>query len=771
MGLVRSRSVSPLLRRKKNPTGFQPRAHILTLGRDLIVLAAACCGVFTLVAVASARATDPSLNASAQAAVHNLVGIWGAAWADLLRQSLGLAAYALAPMALGLGLVAAARAAPGLAVATWAVGGVAVLVSSALCGELAWPRPVAQPAVGGVVGLLLARTLRPRLGLVGAWTLGGVGLAVGSRLLWIGLSGAQRRPPGAARGLAALWGACRRAGGWAAQPQPSGLPQLAAGPADLAAARLPGAGADPATETETHDGSRAGAEAELAAQPRAGASVPASGSAAASPGAEPARLLAAASGAAMAAVLPAARRTRDALPPTRDARLVEPISAEPPVGQAHLPPRAALWPAAEGRSADSRAVAPPDPSRAAALVAALRQHGVEGQIAEVRPGPVVTLYAFTPTPGTKLAKVAGLAGDLALSLAAMRVRVVAPIPGTGQVGFEIANPQRSPVSFGSCVRTPTFAAAIAAEGLPLALGQDIGGRCFAACLTRMPHLLMAGATGSGKSVALNALLVSLLLARGPDRLRLVLIDPKKLELAAYRAIPHLLMPVVTESARAAAALQTVLAEMDRRYAVLAAAGARHLAAYNQALPAGAPPLPYIVVVIDELADLMTVATQAIEQAVLRLAQMARAAGIHLILATQRPSVDVLTGVIKANLPARIAFQVASVHDARTILDGPGAEHLLGHGDMLLRMPGAGSMLRLHGGLIEPPEIERVAAFWRQAGAGDKVRCGPAVLGSPRFSAGHGDSSSPGVLERGPVVARSAGPQGHPVQRLRRAEPR
>ena len=350
---------------------------------------------------------------------------------------------------------------------------------------------------------------------------------------------------------------------------------------------------------------------------------------------------------------------------------------------------------------------------------------VDGTVTAVHPGPVITMFEVELVPGLKVSKVLNLADDLALAMKAPSVRIVSPLLGKSAIGIEIPNQVREPVALKDILSTPEFLDA--PSKLPLALGKDIFGRPVVADLAAMPHLLVAGATGSGKSVALNTMILSLLCSATPRDVRMLMIDPKMLELSAYDTIPHLLMPVVTQPKDAAVALVKVVAEMQRRYRLLAEAGVRNIEGYNKQVgPSKAPappaekgggadeaapaPLPYIVVVIDELADLMLVAAREVEDSIMRLAQMARAAGIHLILATQRPSVDVLTGVIKANFPARISFQVSSKTDSRTILDANGAEQLLGRGDMLYLAPGTGRITRIHGAYVSEVEIAATVGF-------------------------------------------------------------
>jgi len=395
------------------------------------------------------------------------------------------------------------------------------------------------------------------------------------------------------------------------------------------------------------------------------------------------------------------------------------------------------------------------------LSKALLSFGIEGRVTEVRPGPVVTMYEFEPAPGTKVARIVNLADDLALAMKAMSLRIVAPIPGKSVVGIEVPNAQRETVSMREVATSEAFTRA--RSKLTLALGKDIFGAPVTADLKTMPHLLVAGATGAGKSVSLNTMLISILLSAKPNEVKLLLIDPKMLEFQTYDGIPHLLRPVITDPKSAARGLSWVVQEMERRYKLLAEAGVRNIDSYNRkvagaqgvlnesgvegkpdqpelpiqflseeerlaagetSLPEGSPgsfvppptppePLPYIVVMIDELADLMMVAPKDVEDKIARLAQMARASGIHLVLATQRPSVDVLTGLIKANFPARIAFQVSSKTDSRTILDANGAEALVGRGDMLYLASGTGRLMRLHGSFVSDDDVRRVVEFVKE----------------------------------------------------------
>ena len=364
------------------------------------------------------------------------------------------------------------------------------------------------------------------------------------------------------------------------------------------------------------------------------------------------------------------------------------------------------------------------------LVAKLADFDIEGRVTEIHPGPVVTTFEFEPAAGVKVNQIVSREDDLALALRAQRIRILAPIPGKGAVGVEIPNRRRRTVYLREVLSASQYAASDAALKVPL--GVDVVGQPFVADLTRMPHVLVAVATGSGKSVCQNAIITGLLYQHEPRTLQLVLIDPKMLELSAYNGIPHLVMPVVTEAKRASRALRWGVSEMEKRYKLMATCGARNIAAYNDKVAAGqvpsgpaspdgraaAPPerLSYVVVVIDELADLMLTVPAEIEEPIARLAQMARAVGIHLVLATQRPSVDVITGVIKANFPSRLAFQVSSKTDSRTVLDMNGAENLLGHGDMLFMPSGKPEPYRIHGAYVSEEESARVVEFWKAKAA-------------------------------------------------------
>ncbi|MBV70064.1 MAG: cell division protein FtsK [Myxococcales bacterium] len=403
-------------------------------------------------------------------------------------------------------------------------------------------------------------------------------------------------------------------------------------------------------------------------------------------------------------------------------------------------------------------------AQATRLVEALATFKIEGRVTEIHPGPVVTMYEFEPAPGVRISKIAGLSDDLAMALKAFRVRIVAPIPGKGAVGFEVPNQSRETVYIKEIIGSKAFTQK--KNSLPMVLGKNIHGEPVVTDLSKMPHLLVAGTTGSGKSVGVNCMITSLLYHCSPEECRFIMVDPKMLELSIYEGIPHLLLPVVTDPKKASMALKWAVDEMERRYELMKNAGVRDLKGYNRRVekelaeveaaqlrakansldpnfePAqrdehahgmvtdettGAnqlvieetpQKLPYLVVVIDEFADLMMVAGKEVELCVARIAQKARAAGIHLILATQRPSTDVITGLIKANFPTRIAFQVSSGIDSRTVLNTIGAENLLGKGDMLFMPPGSSKLTRVHGAFVSEEEISGVVDFIKEQAAPD-----------------------------------------------------
>lgn len=340
----------------------------------------------------------------------------------------------------------------------------------------------------------------------------------------------------------------------------------------------------------------------------------------------------------------------------------------------------------------------------------LHDFGIEAKVIDISKGPVITRYELQPAPGVKVNRITALNDDIALTMKAQTVRIVAPIPGKSAVGIEVPNQSTSLVFLKEILESREYQKKASISKLTIALGKDIAGRSVVADLGEMPHLLIAGTTGSGKTVCVNSLIMSMIYNATPDELKFLMIDPKMVELAIYNGLPHLLCPVVTDSKKASSALDWVVNEMEARYKILAKAASRNIEIFNEKAE---EKLPYIVVIIDELADLMMVAQQDVENAITRLAQLSRAVGIHIILATQRPSVDVVTGVIKANFPARISFKVASKVDSRTVLDMNGADKLLGKGDMLFLEPGNAKPIRAQGTLLTDPEIEKVVSVIKE----------------------------------------------------------
>jgi S-DNA-T family DNA segregation ATPase FtsK/SpoIIIE len=427
-----------------------------------------------------------------------------------------------------------------------------------------------------------------------------------------------------------------------------------------------------------------------------------------------------------AAVKPARPVVRRGEPGAPRLPLDEPDTLKAPAerrkGGYVLPPATLLDPPKDQRKIDERELM----EGARQLEDKCREFAVEGTVVQIHPGPVVTTYEFKPDAGVKYNRITGLADDLSLAMRAESV-LIDRIPGKSTVGIQIPNPHRESITLRELLDADAYSRS--ASKLTLALGRTIHGEPFVSDLSTMPHLLIAGSTGAGKSVSVNAMISSILFRATPDEVRFIMIDPKRLELGMYEAIPHLLTPVVVDPKQAANALRWAVREMEERYKALATNGVRNIEQFNRNVraaladepdataPDGTPlkPLPFIVVIIDELADLMMVASKEVEESITRLAQMARAVGIHLILATQRPSVDVITGLIKANFPARLAFRVASKVDSRTILDGNGAEQLLGKGDMLYLPPASSRFIRIHGPYISEQETARICSFLRKQG--------------------------------------------------------
>ncbi|MGE4266721.1 MAG: DNA translocase FtsK 4TM domain-containing protein [Deferribacterales bacterium] len=365
---------------------------------------------------------------------------------------------------------------------------------------------------------------------------------------------------------------------------------------------------------------------------------------------------------------------------------------------------------------DSRAESPEEMKiKGELLLSKLADFGVNGKIREIQPGPVVTQYEFEPAPGVKINKIANLTDDLALAMSAVSVRIIAPIPGKSVVGIELPNKYRAMVSLSELLKSREYANS--PSPLTFAMGKDIAGKGYVSDLATMPHLLVAGTTGSGKSVAVNTLICSIIFKASPDKVKFIMVDPKMVELSVYDDIPHLAAPVVTDPRKAANVLKNVVEEMENRYSALASLKVRNIDSYNMRAENDPelPKMPYLVVIVDEFADLMLVSGKEVEQSIIRIAQMARAVGIHLVLATQRPSVNVITGIIKANMPARLSFRVSSKIDSRTILDSGGAEVLLGKGDSLFIPPGMSDCTRVHGCFVSDEEVGRIVEHLKSIG--------------------------------------------------------
>ena len=665
---------------------------------ELFGIAVAAASVAFAGALYSYRPEDLSLTSSpADGAAHNALGLPGAWFADFFTQTVGLAAWSVPVVLLAWAWrIASHRGLGPVWVRFTMLPGALFLGATMFATQpvpVSWPLPNgAGGALGEIVLAQLNALLLHRLP-VGSETVGIVFglLALAACLFAMGI---DRREWSAVGRVA--WGATARVGRLAAVPfrraararhEPSPVREEPAvkAPAPAAESRP---GAEPVVAVEARKRRQAGRPAERHRQPRLDF------------------------GDADAAYRP----------PPMDL-------LEPPAPNARAP------------GVDAEALQ----ENARLLESVFNDFGVKGAITRVRPGPVVTLYELEPAPGTKSSRVIGLADDVARSMSAVSVRA-AVVPGRSVIGVEVPNRSREVVALRELLESTALDRA--GGSLTLVLGKDIGGTPVLVDLARMPHLLIAGTTGSGKSVAINTMVLSLLYRLSPEQCRLIMIDPKMLELSVYDGIPHLLTPVVTDPAKAVIALRWAVREMEDRYRAMSALGVRNIAGYNARLeqarqkgevltrtvrngfdaegmpveeeePIDLTPLPFIVVIVDEMADLMLVSGKEVEGAVQRLSQMARAAGIHLIMATQRPSVDVITGTIKANFPTRVSFQVTSKIDSRTILGEGGAEQLLGQGDMLY-MAGGGRISRVHGPLVTDEEVERVVGFLREQGEPDYI---------------------------------------------------
>nr|WP_245704901.1 DNA translocase FtsK [Belnapia rosea] len=708
---------------------------------ECLGLLAALAGLGLLVALASYDPADPSLSTATGRTPTNLAGPAGAVVADLLLQGFGWAG-ALPGLALlgwawrlgthrGIGLFPARLAA--------LLAALPLLAGTLMLAPLPAGSPV-ESGAGGAAGAIVAGAVShqagalfgPFGGMIGDVALVALALALSAAALglspgeWLGIGRAAR----AGAGGVARFGAAglTRAGGAGARGARGLLGRIGGSIVSLFRIRRRRPAGPPPNDLASVLRA-ADAAAEVPRMPRReprvaeGRMEPAVG-----PAVEPGPFIARQPPKVVAPPVPQKRSEakRQPQPDLQDNPWrLPPLSLlqEPPAKRTGRPSEEALQ------------------SNARLLEQVLEDYGVRGRIAAINPGPVVTLYELEPAPGTKSARVIGLADDIARNMHVTAVRI-ATVPGRNVIGIELPNAKRETVYFSESMAAEEW---VRHPGrLPLALGKDIGGNPVIADLARMPHLLIAGTTGSGKSVAINTMILSLLWRFSPEECRFIMIDPKMLELSVYDRIPHLLAPVVTEPPKAIGALKWTVREMEKRYRAMSQLGVRNIGGYNEKVvearrrgevltrkvqtgfdpetgkpvfeeqPLALAPLPMIVVVIDEMADLMIVAGKEIEAAVQRLAQMARAAGIHVIMATQRPSVDVITGTIKANFPTRISFQVTSKIDSRTILGEQGAEQLLGQGDML-HMAGGGRVARVHGPFVSDTEVEKVVDFLREQG--------------------------------------------------------
>jgi len=694
---------------------------------ELLALVLVLAAFVAIAALATYHPADPSWSTATADPTRNLAGPAGAHLADILLQAVGFAAW----LPVACLMTWAYRLATHRGLAPFPLRLASLLASLPLTAAslalLPLPAGVpAPPGPAGAAGPVLAEAV---LGWLGA-VLGPVGAGIAHLILWgvtallafiaLGLSLGEWRRAGRSAGVAAASAASgvRR----------SGLPRRIIGglawPFRTAWRLRPRReAATPLSEMLRRADAAAGEPPPSVSRREPSFGVPVVSR---EPEAAPPRKA------------PAARVTERPAPPRQVAEarqqslaLADGVWSPPPLDLLSGPPvKRAAGPSEEALQGNARM-----------LETVLEDYGVRGRIAEIRPGPVVTLYELEPAPGTKSARVIGLADDIARSMSVTAVRI-ATVPGRNVIGIELPNARRETVLLSELLSVEDWRKH--PGRLNLALGKDIGGAPVIADLARMPHLLIAGTTGSGKSVAINTMILSLLYRLSPDECRFIMIDPKMLELSVYDRIPHLLAPVVTDPRKAIGALKWTVREMERRYKAMSQLGVRNIAGYNEKVVAARQrgemltrrvqvgfdpetnkplfedqslvlePLPMIVVVIDEMADLMIVAGKDIEAAVQRLAQMARAAGIHVIMATQRPSVDVITGTIKANFPTRISFQVTSKIDSRTILGEQGAEQLLGQGDML-HMAGGGRISRVHGPFVSDQEVEAIVAFLRDQG--------------------------------------------------------
>ncbi len=700
--------------------------------REAVAIVLVGAAVLVAAALASYDPRDPSLLVVTSRPPANWVGPVGAQGAALLYALLGLACW-IVPLVF---LAAALRQlrAPGERLRRSAVAGLLLVAAAtgillALVAGTIRFRGAPLPA-GGLLGELAARglvSLFGRIGtgvLAGTVLLAGMALAARSSLADSVAGGARWARRGAGRLLAAV-----RAG----DALSAGMERLRALAARLPRLRRSAAAAEPAAP---------------AAEPPA----PAEEGSTPEPPPEPATPPVVASPATGHEGTRGKRRRKARREPEQP-----PLPVEIPRGGKRLPPVELLAAPPEKQQVDRRELL----GIARLIERRCAEFQVEGKVTAIRPGPVVTTYEFQPSAGIRLSRITNLADDLALALEAENVRIDR-IPGRPTIGIEVPNRRRELITLREIVQSEVFRRA--RGPLVLGLGKTQEGEVFCADLARMPHLLVAGSTGSGKSVGLNAIIASILYRTSPDEVKFILVDPKMLELGVYDGMPHLLVPVVTDMTLATNALKWAVREMERRYRVLAACSVRHLDGFNRRVERepeeverilgemplrdgekrpSAEKIPYVVIIVDELADMLMTTGQEAEGAIARLAQKARAVGIHLVLATQRPSVDVLTGAIKANFPARIAYQVAQRVDSRTILDANGADRLLGKGDMLYRPPGSSRLLRLHGAFLSEEEVLRLVAWLKSQ---SEARYDDSVLEPPPDEDTEGSGPGPGARD-------------------------
>lgn len=697
------------------------------LPREAALLVCAGIALFLVVALMSYHRTDPGWSNSYTGPARNLAGITGAYLADALLSAFGYVAMLLpwAVLWIGLRVYRGAPNSPPLPLLVRAVAWVVALLSlTGLCALFLSSGPWVHQGAGGIAGGLLATELRKDLNAVGA-TLLLLTLFVACApmaavfswmavLEWLGTR--------ALRAFGALGKRWRQRDSSAAADAPSLIGH------ESALRRAPAVESD-AVAAEPSPRVRKVRRAPVAGSPSAPI--------------DDDRFDLLTGQPAPAPITGKSARKARAVAGLTDT--VPAFNGEP------LPPLALLDPP---RSSGRRYSADDLDRLSRDLERHLADFGIKADVVDALPGPVITRFEIQPAPGVKGAQISNLSTDLARAMAVASVRVIEVIEGKSVIGLEIPNVRREMVMLSEILSAPIYEQS--GSPLTLGLGKDIAGGSVAVDLGKMPHLLVAGATGAGKSVAINAMILSLLYKGTPEQIRFIFVDPKMLELSVYDGIPHLLTPVVTDMKDAANALRWCVAEMDRRYRLMSAVGVRNLAGLNrkigEAAAEGAPladplappsdlfsegevpeaaplqSLPHIVVVIDELADMMMVVGKKVEELIARIAQKARAAGIHLIVATQRPSVDVITGLIKANIPSRIAFQVASKTDSRTILDGNGAETLLGQGDMLYRPIGASQVIRVHGAFVDDHEVHKVVAYLKQTGEPDYIE--DVIAGEP-----------------------------------------